>query len=126
MAGLVPAIHVLQYLGMAGGYVYFTTNRPNGILYVCVTNDLVRRVFEHRSRFVKGFTKKYGLKTLVYFEQFETIELLVLGFNCQTAKRIRPHSRDGICPRHARPRPQEIRGRRESRMHVAPAASCAR
>ena len=74
MAGLVPAIHVLQYLGMAGGYVYFMTNRPNGILYVGVTNDLVRRVFEHRSGFIKGFTKKYGFKTLVYFEQFETIQ----------------------------------------------------
>jgi putative endonuclease len=74
MAGLVPAIHVLQYLGMAGGYVYFMTNRPNGILYVGVTNDIVRRVFEHRSCFVKGFTKQYGLKTLVYFEQFATIQ----------------------------------------------------
>jgi putative endonuclease len=39
MAGLVPAIHVLQYLGMAGGYVYFMANRPNGILYVGVTNE---------------------------------------------------------------------------------------
>jgi putative endonuclease len=45
MAGLVPAIHVLQYLSMAGGYVYILTNRPNGILYVGVTSDLVRRVF---------------------------------------------------------------------------------
>jgi GIY-YIG catalytic domain-containing protein len=63
MAGLVPAIHVLQYLCMAGGYIYFMTNRANGILYVGVTNDLVRRVFEHRSGFVKGLTKKYGLKT---------------------------------------------------------------
>ena len=73
MAGLVPAIHVLQYLGMAGGYVYFMTNRPNGILYVGVTSDLVRRVFEHRSGFVEGFTRRHGLKTLVYFEKFETI-----------------------------------------------------
>ena len=71
MAGLVPAIHVLQYLGMAGGYVCFLTN---GILYVGVTNDLVRRVFEHRSGFVDGFTKRYGLKRLVYFETFETIQ----------------------------------------------------
>ena len=74
MAGLVPAIHVLQYLGMAGGgYIYILTNRPNGILYVGVTNDLVRRVFEHRSGFVEGFTKRYGLKTLVYFERFDDI-----------------------------------------------------
>jgi putative endonuclease len=71
---LVPAIHVLQYLCcMAGAFVYILTNRPNGILYVGVTNDLVRRVFEHRSGFVEGFTRRYGLKRLVYFEQFETI-----------------------------------------------------
>jgi putative endonuclease len=73
MAGLVPAIHVLQYFSMAGGYIYILTNRPNGILYVGVTNDLVRRVFEHRSGFVDGFTKRYGLKRLVYFEQFDDI-----------------------------------------------------
>jgi len=73
MAGLVPAIHVLQYCRMAGGYVYVLTNRPNGILYVGVTNDLVRRVFEHRSGFVESFTKRYGLKRLVYFERFEDI-----------------------------------------------------
>jgi putative endonuclease len=58
---------------MAGGYVYFMTNRPNGILYVGVTNDLVRRVHEHRSGFVDGFTKRYDLKLLVYFERFEDI-----------------------------------------------------
>ena len=73
MAGLVPAIHVLQTIHVAGGYVYFLTNRPNGILYVGVTSDLVRRVFEHRSGFVDGFTKRYGLKRLVYFEKFDDI-----------------------------------------------------
>jgi putative endonuclease len=73
MAGLVPAIHVLQNISMAGGYVYILTNRPNGILDVGVTSDLVRRIFEHRSGFVDGFTKRYGLKRLVYFEQFDDI-----------------------------------------------------
>ena len=73
MAGLVPAIHVFHDRCMAGGYVYFLTNRPNGILYVGVTNDLVRRVFEHRSGAVPRFTKRYGLKRLVYFEQFGTM-----------------------------------------------------
>jgi putative endonuclease len=73
MAGLVPAIHVLQYFGMAGGNVYILTNGPNGVLYVGVTNDLVRRVFEHQSGLVEGFTKRYGLKRLVYFERFEDI-----------------------------------------------------
>jgi len=71
--GLVPAIHVLPSFDMAGGYVYILTNRPNGILYDGVTNDLVRRVFEHRSGFVEGFTKRYGLKRLVCFEKFEDI-----------------------------------------------------
>ena len=42
MAGLVPAIHVLRNFSMTGGYVYILTNRPNGILYVGVTSDLVR------------------------------------------------------------------------------------
>jgi len=74
MAGLVPAIHVLQNSNMAGGYVYILTYRPNGVLYVGVTNDLIRRVFEHRSGFVDGFTKRYGLKRLVYFEQFDAIQ----------------------------------------------------
>ncbi len=73
MAGLVPAIHVLQSIGMRGGYVYILTNNPNGVLYVGVTNDLVRRVFEHRSGFVEGFTKRYGLKMLVYIETFDDI-----------------------------------------------------
>ena len=68
-----PGHHVLQNFSMAGGYVYILTNRPNGILYVGVTNDLVRRVFEHRSGFVDGFTKQHGLKRLVYFERFDDI-----------------------------------------------------
>jgi hypothetical protein len=58
---------------MAGGWVYILTNRPNGILYVGVTSDLVRRIYEHRSGFVAGFTRRYGLKRLVYFEQFDDI-----------------------------------------------------
>ncbi|MCA6098525.1 MULTISPECIES: GIY-YIG nuclease family protein [Bradyrhizobium] len=76
MAGLVPAIHVLQYPHMTEGYVYFLTNRPNGMLYVGVTSDLVRRIFEHRSGFVDGFTKR-GLKRLVYFEHFDEIRTAI-------------------------------------------------
>src|SRR5712692_10331083 len=48
MAGLVPAIHVLHHPRMSGGYVYILASAPNGILYVGVTNDLVRRIYEHR------------------------------------------------------------------------------
>jgi putative endonuclease len=60
-----------------GGYVYILTNRPNGTLYVGVTNDLVRRVAEHREGTVMGFTKTYGLKQLVYFETYDDIRLAV-------------------------------------------------
>jgi predicted GIY-YIG superfamily endonuclease len=49
MAGLVPAIHVLHHLRMSGGYVYILASAPNGILYVGVTSDLVRRIYEHRN-----------------------------------------------------------------------------
>ncbi len=70
MAGLVPAIHVLLNVPMAG-WVYLVTSKPNGVLYVGVTSDLVRRVFEHRQGSVPGFTKRYGLKRLVYFEPFD-------------------------------------------------------
>ena len=49
------------------------TNRPNGTLYVGVTSDLARRVWEHREGLADGFTKKYGLKQLVYAEPHEDI-----------------------------------------------------
>lgn len=53
--------------------VYIIGNsRPT--LYIGVTNDLVRRIYEHKNEFVDGFTKKYGLKKLLYFELFGYIE----------------------------------------------------
>ena len=56
-----------------GGWVYIMTNRRNGTLYTGVTNDLVRRVWEHREGVAEGFTRRYSLKRLVYFERHETI-----------------------------------------------------
>ena len=50
-------------------YVYIMTNRKDGTLYVGVTSDLIRRVYEHRSKAVPGFTNRYNLDKLVYFEQ---------------------------------------------------------
>jgi putative endonuclease len=55
-------------------YVYLLASKRNGTLYTGVANDLIRRVHEHKNDFVKGFTKKYGVHTLVYFEQCEGFE----------------------------------------------------
>ena len=52
-------------------YVYIMTNKPNGTLYIGVTNNLVRRVWEHKNKVVEGFTSKYNLDKLVYYEIFE-------------------------------------------------------
>jgi putative endonuclease len=58
-------------------WVYILASRVGGTLYIGVTNDLVRRVYEHRSKFVPGFTKKYGVQRLVYYEQFSTVEAAI-------------------------------------------------
>jgi len=55
-------------------YVYILTNITNQVLYVGVTNNLIRRVFEHKNHLVKGFTAKYQVDKLVYFEETENIE----------------------------------------------------
>ncbi len=58
---------------MARFFVYILTNRRYGVLYVGVTNDLARRIAQHRAKVVRGFTAKFGLVKLVYFEEFESI-----------------------------------------------------
>lgn len=62
---------------MSGGWVYIMTNRPNGTLYVGVTSDIARRAWEHRQGLVEGFTKKYGLKRLVYAEAVDDIVVAI-------------------------------------------------
>jgi len=54
-------------------FVYIMSNKPNGVLYIGVTNDLIRRVFEHKQHLAKGFTARYNLDKLVWFEQTEDI-----------------------------------------------------
>jgi putative endonuclease len=56
-----------------GGWVYIMTNKPHGTIYVGVTSNLARRVWEHSQEIVPGFTKRYGLKRLVYMEPHEDI-----------------------------------------------------
>jgi putative endonuclease len=55
------------------GYVYILARKKNGTLYTGVTNDLIRRVYEHKSKAVDGFTKQYDVSRLVYFEQHPTM-----------------------------------------------------
>jgi putative endonuclease len=59
-------------------YVYIMANVRNTVLYVGVTNDLVRRIYEHKEKLVGGFTKKYNIVKLVYYEVFEDIENAIL------------------------------------------------
>jgi putative endonuclease len=56
-----------------GGWVYIMTNRRNGTLYLGVTSSLSLRGWQHRTGLVEGFTKRYGLTRLVYYERFEDI-----------------------------------------------------
>jgi putative endonuclease len=62
---------------MAGGWVYIMTNRPNGVLYVGVTSDLARRAWEHRDGVGDSFTKRYGLKRLVFAEHHDDIRAAI-------------------------------------------------
>ena len=62
---------------MRVGCVYIMTNRPNGVLYTGVTSDIARRAFEHREGRIEGFTKRYGLTRLVYFEFHDTVKAAI-------------------------------------------------
>ena len=55
------------------GYVYFLMNQTRTVIYVGVTSDLKRRVYEHKEGLVRGFTKKYQVHDLVYYEIFDSI-----------------------------------------------------
>jgi putative endonuclease len=58
-------------------YVYLLTNWNNKVMYVGVTNDLERRIYEHKQKLVAGFTEKYNVKKLVYFEVTEDVNAAI-------------------------------------------------
>lgn len=59
-------------------FVYILSSKKNGTLYVGVTDDLVRRVYEHKTGVSEGFTKKYNVKNLVWYESTASIESAIL------------------------------------------------
>ena len=70
-----PSIH--QSFGMSterSYYVYILASGIGGTLYVGMTNDLVRRIWEHKEKAIEGFTKTYGVDRLVYYEPFDDLE----------------------------------------------------
>ena len=74
---------------MRAFYVYILTSVNRKVMYVGVTNNLVRRVYEHREKFVEGFTRKYGVSRLVYYEAHATIAAAL-----QREKNIKHWSRE--------------------------------
>jgi putative endonuclease len=69
-------------------FVYILASEIGGTLYVGVTNDLIRRVYEHRTSAVPGFTARYSVKRLVYFEQYDDVRLAI-----QREKRLKKWNR---------------------------------
>ena len=69
-------------------YTYILSNKNNTVLYVGVTNDLTRRCHEHKNKLVKGFTEKYNVDKLVYYEVFDSIEMAI-----NREKQIKGYSR---------------------------------
>jgi len=69
-------------------YVYILANKTNTVLYIGITNDLARRCYEHRNKLIKGFTEKYNVDRLVYYEVFDFVDLAI-----HREKQIKKYSR---------------------------------
>ncbi len=67
----------LELQGMKTYYVYILASKRNGTLYVGVTNDLRRRMYEHKNGIIEGFTKKYSVNRLVYFEDSADVDAAI-------------------------------------------------
>jgi len=70
-------------------YVYIMTNKRNGTLYIGVTSDLPKRTWEHKNGAAEGFTKKYDIKTLVYYEVYDAPENAI-----HREKRLKKYKRE--------------------------------
>lgn len=74
MKYVIPAYAGIQLLKMKSSYVYILASRRNGTLYIGVTDDLIKRVYQHKNKITAGFTSKYSIDKLVYYEIFSDIE----------------------------------------------------
>ena len=63
---------------MKKSFIYFMTNKNNTVIYIGVTSDLLKRVFQHKKKSYKGFTSKYNCDKLVYFEEFEDVNFAII------------------------------------------------
>ena len=70
-------------------YVYILASKRNGTLYIGVTNDLARRLWEHKEGLVPGFTKRHGVKTLVHVETFGDVDAAI-----RREKRLKKYKRE--------------------------------
>ena len=59
-------------------YIYIMTNKKRGTLYIGVTNDILRRSYEHKNELMRGFTKQYKLHKLIYIEEFQYVEEAIM------------------------------------------------
>ena len=62
---------------MKNYYVYILANKKNGTLYIVITSNLIKRTWEHKNNIIVGFTKKYSINHLVYYEQFDSPETAI-------------------------------------------------
>ena len=75
LSALATPITELGRVHMKESYVYILASKYNGTLYIGMTSDLVKRVWEHKNKFVSGFTAQYNVTNLVYYEIFNDIQL---------------------------------------------------
>jgi len=66
-----PGMTVERAEGVMSHYVYILASRKDGAIYIGVTNDIIRRIYEHRTKAVPGFTSKYNITRLVWFEIYD-------------------------------------------------------
>ena len=74
---ITPNLKMITEMYYRSYYVYILTNKNNTVLYTGVTNNLARRVFEHKRKLNKGFTEKYNVDKLVYYEVFDYIDMAI-------------------------------------------------